>query len=347
MRLSLLVEKPAHHNALALVFIASALLLVLLFFDLWAGIRGTMTEAIASLPPISDVPDSLKTFPRQILFAPAFYVMVAGIMLLEVFIPAKPEQRLFSAALLQDFVWHLLQLWVFFAILGSFIQLLRALYDAYLSFLTIRVLEGWPSIWLTLLAVLVSDFVAWLHHLIRHKVRCLWFFHAVHHSQPHLNAWTDSRYHLVDYLEAELVRFLPLFMLQISTPFIVAFGFLGGWYTRLCHANIGSNFGFLRYVLVTPQSHRVHHSAEPAHQDQNFGVLLSLWDHLFRTQCRAYDVYPDTGVNEKDFPLETDWKSVLSLRPILAQQWYPFTRIWRSVKQNSVDQSALLPVTQK
>lgn len=49
-------------------------------------------------------------------------------------------------------------------------------------------------------------------------------------------------------------------------------------------------------MVVTPQFHRVHHSIEPEHQDRNFGVVLSVWDRIFGTMHRDYDVYPATGV---------------------------------------------------
>jgi len=331
-----LMGKTVLPSAVVVIMIASALLLFSLFSDHYkqlTAIRDTMVEAVASLLPAGNGHDRLERFLRRVLFAPAFYVLMTGILLLEVFIPAKRAQRPFSPALLHDFMWHVLQLWIFFALQGSFIQLLYVVYDNCLSFLTIQAVKEWPALWLTPLAILLSDFLAWSHHLLRHKVRWLWIFHTVHHSQSHLNAWTDSRYHLVDYLAAELVRFLPLFMLQLNPFAIWWYGFVGVWHARLYHANIHSNFGVFRYVLVTPQSHRVHHSVHPTHQDTNFGALFSVWDQLFRTQYRDSEVYPDTGVNEKDFPLETHWRSVLSLKPLLAQQFYPFTRIWSSAKQ--------------
>jgi sterol desaturase/sphingolipid hydroxylase (fatty acid hydroxylase superfamily) len=61
------------------------------------------------------------------------------------------------------------------------------------------------------------------------------------------------------------------------------------WLARFALALL---FGDLvRYVLVTPQFHRVHHSIEPRHRDRNFGLTFSIWDHLFGTQYRGYDEY--------------------------------------------------------
>jgi len=74
------------------------------------------------------------------------------------------------------------------------------------------------------------------------------------------------------------------------------------WYARFVHANIGTNLGPLKHILVTPQYHRVHHSIEPAHQDKNFAALLTVWDRIFGTLHRNYDEYPATGVAGLEFP---------------------------------------------
>ncbi len=60
--------------------------------------------------------------------------------------------------------------------------------------------------------------------------------------------------------------------------------------------------GPLKYILVTPQSHRVHHSDQPEHIDKNFGNFLSIWDFIFGTQVRDFEVYPATGVHDKAVP---------------------------------------------
>jgi sterol desaturase/sphingolipid hydroxylase (fatty acid hydroxylase superfamily) len=98
------------------------------------------------------------------------------------------------------------------------------------------------------------------------------------------------------------------------------------WYTRFYHGNIRTNLGPLRYVLVTPQSHRIHHSIEPRHLDTNFGALFSIWDRLFGTQYRGHDEYPETGIADAAFPHEAkgDLRSLL-VTP-LAQMAYPLRR---------------------
>jgi sterol desaturase/sphingolipid hydroxylase (fatty acid hydroxylase superfamily) len=80
--------------------------------------------------------------------------------------------------------------------------------------------------------------------------------------------------------------------------------------------------------MVTPQSHRVHHSDQPEHYDHNFGAVLSIWDRIFHTDWKGVDVYPSTGIADPAFPIETNapWHAAPK---IYAQQVaQPFHRVW-------------------
>jgi len=86
----------------------------------------------------------------------------------------------------------------------------------------------------------------------------------------------------------------------------------------------------LHYILVTPQSHRVHHSVEERHFEKNFGSLFCIWDFIFRTQYWEFSEYPETGINDPDFPYEqSDGIKDLLLTPF-HQMFYPLREItWR------------------
>ena len=97
-----------------------------------------------------------------------------------------------------------------------------------------------------------------------------------------------------------------------------------GLITRL--RNIKSNFGPLRYIFVTPQSHRVHHSIEPEFFDLNYGVTLCVWDRLFGTHSHTDHAYPETGIKDPSFPLETKYKASSMPIVLLRQLFYPFEK---------------------
>ena len=212
-----------------------------------------------------------------------------------------------------------------------FVGKLAGLYESHLAFLTVPGMDGLSTAATLAVAVVVSDLVAWLHHVVRHKVQWFWWFHTVHHSQTRMNMWTDSRYHVVEYFIADVIRFVPLFALKLQPVHVAALAWLMMWYPRLYHASIRSNFGVLRFVLVTPQSHRIHHSLAAEHQNKNFGVLFSVWDRIFGTQSHDVDFYPATGIVAADFPEETTWTSVVTLKTFAAQMLYPFRLLARQI----------------
>jgi fatty acid hydroxylase family protein len=125
---------------------------------------------------------------------------------------------------------------------------------------------------------------------------------------------------------------LAMLMLKLQAPAVTWWILLLSWHARLYHANIRSDFGPLRYLLVTPQSHRVHHSRDLAHLNHNYGATLSIWDYLFGTQFRRYDVYPETGIADERFPAETAQSVSGVLAAPMRQMLYPFGQLWMSRK---------------
>jgi sterol desaturase/sphingolipid hydroxylase (fatty acid hydroxylase superfamily) len=160
--------------------------------------------------------------------------------------------------------------------------------------------------------------------VVRHKVPLFWRFHTVHHSQRELNVFTDLRYHFLEYIIAKSLIFVPAYMLQLEP--LTAFGIAIAirWHTMTYHANLRSNYGLLRYILVTPQSHRIHHSVLPEHRDQNFGVVFSLWDWIFGTRHPDCESYPETGIDDDWFPLEQQGRRVAVVTNLIRQTFYPF-----------------------
>lgn len=265
-----------------------------------------------------------RTFLHETLLNPWFYGVLALVLLLERLIPARPEQKSLSRGAMQDLLWMPFALFSQAFFMPLHILFLRSLYDRYLGFLTIHAVAEWPAWARILLALLAADFLFWFSHFVRHKVTVFWYFHAVHHSQKELNFFTEYRVHPIDEVFLYTIGFIPFFMLEHSFMTIVAVVWIRHWHTRLYHANIRSNFGWLRYLLVTPQSHRVHHSIEEKHHDRNFGLTFSLWDHIFGTQYRNYDEYPATGINDLDFPFDQEKARFSIVGRLFAQLLYPF-----------------------
>jgi sterol desaturase/sphingolipid hydroxylase (fatty acid hydroxylase superfamily) len=267
---------------------------------------------------------------------PALYVGTALLLIVERVFPVRRPQSPWRIGFLQDAVWVGVQAISFTLVLTAYAAFLTGIYQARFDSLTVHAVERLPTYAKWALWILAVDLLEWSHHWLKHKVPWFWQFHAVHHSQRELNLFTDLRYHFVEYLISRTVVTFPLLMLQADMSQVVYFSIFHPWYTQLNHASIRTDLGPLRYLLVTPQSHRIHHSIEPAHRDRNFGVIFSCWDWLFGTQHRGWHECPDTGILDPRFPIESSRNPLALLLTPIRQHVYPFVAIARSLVRPAV-----------
>lgn len=275
----------------------------------------------------------------NIFLSPSFYILVFLILSLESIIPAK-KQKAFSVGITYDFIYYIIGLIFQLTLVAYHARFINFIYAQYLSFLTLPKIIILPKVIYLIISVFILDFLLWFSHLMQHKVKFLWYFHAIHHSQKELNLFTDLRFHFVDYITTYTFTLIPLYMLNLSLPQSILYASMVQWYLRIYHANIKSNYGFLKYILVTPQSHRIHHSLENKHRDKNFGNLLSIWDHLFNTQYKNYDEYPDTGMQDNNFPFEKSLKGWNWLKFYWQQLIYPFCQIGKDINKYRIEMMA-------
>jgi len=258
-----------------------------------------------------------------------FWGPLATILICERLLPADKSQETLGPGLLNDFIWFLSAPLFAVFLVSRLREFLGTLHQFQLDALSFDVIDNLPVWAKIVVVVLASDFLSWLSHFLRHKIPVLWYFHSIHHSQTELNIFTDHRVHPIEQLFSVLIRFWPmtLFDLRHGVSIGVAWAFLLAWHPMIYHANIRTNYGWLRYLFVTPQSHRVHHSKLPQHQDTNFGTIFSIWDYLFGTQYRNYDEYPSVGVADPGSPQPKTRKHVELLSAYCGQLVYPFRLI--------------------
>jgi sterol desaturase/sphingolipid hydroxylase (fatty acid hydroxylase superfamily) len=256
------------------------------------------------------------------------------ILLLEWWRPADPTQPLFSPGLLVDLLWFLT-----FPVLGVWLpgvwdQLLHATLGVAVAGFQLPLMAALPVAGQFVVVIVLADFLAWLSHYTRHKVPMFWEFHKIHHSQEQLNYFSAQRLHPLDLFANALIRFLPWTLLGLSRAlpgYLIWTTFLR-MFEMFVHANIRSNLGLLRYVIVTPQTHRVHHSLEPRHMDKNFGNCFALWDFLFRTQCTEFQVYPALGVDDVACPRGKATTVREALRVFARELAYPVRAVAAQVR---------------
>ncbi len=149
--------------------------------------------------------------------------------------------------------------------------------------------------WLTFVGgLLLLDFAIYAQHLVFHEVHWLWRLHKVHHSDPASDTTTAIRFHP---LEIVLSMFYKMFLVAgfgITPVTVLSFEVLLNACAQFNHGNVRlprSMKKALRWLLITPDLHRIHHSTERRETDSNFGFSVPWWDWW----CSAYRAEPERG----------------------------------------------------
>jgi sterol desaturase/sphingolipid hydroxylase (fatty acid hydroxylase superfamily) len=133
------------------------------------------------------------------------------------------------------------------------------------------------------LALVLLDGWMYLWHRANHAIPLLWRFHRMHHSDRHMDVTTATRFHLGEHVGASVLRLGLIPMLGFEVWNIVVYDTLVLAITQFHHANIsiGRPDRWLRWLIVTPYMHKVHHSDWRPETDSNYSTVLSVWDGLF------------------------------------------------------------------
>ena len=291
---------------------------------LWSGM-----EDVVSLIQ-KELAKGWRSLVKNVYRQPYLYVAMSLTLALELYIPARPRQKLFSVSLFNDYLWFISNSVLKWSLIAALYNYLNYSYDTYLAGLTIQTIALWPTPLRVVISLLVFDLALWIGHWLRHKVRWFWYFHLIHHSQKDLNFFTEDRFHIAEGIMSLVVRFIPMRMVGMGFQEIFILTLVMEWYTRVYHANLKTNYGFLKYFLVTPQAHRIHHSVQPQHWGKNLGTYFIFWDRLFGTHYPHYDEYPETGIPDEAFPCEISANPAVFMRTYFLQFIYPFRLCFRN-----------------
>jgi sterol desaturase/sphingolipid hydroxylase (fatty acid hydroxylase superfamily) len=152
--------------------------------------------------------------------------------------------------------------------------------------------------------VVLLDLAIYLQHVMFHAVPVLWRLHRMHHADLDIDVTTGARFHPVEIALSMLVKFAVIVALGVPPVAVVVFEVLLNATSMFNHANVripATLEPALRWLLVTPDMHRVHHSVERDETNSNFGFNLSLWDRVFgtyRAQPRAGHERMTIGIAE-------------------------------------------------
>ena len=177
-------------------------------------------------------------------------------------------------------------------------------------------LPPWPSF---LVALLLLDLAIYGQHVAMHKVPLLWRLHRMHHSDLDVDTTTGLRFHPLEILLSMLYKMLVVVLLGPSAAAVFVFEVILNAASLFNHGNVRLPLAIdrpLRWLIVTPDMHRVHHSIVRSETDSNYGFNLPWWDRLFGT----YRDQPAAGHEGMTIGLESFRNHrFLTIRWLLAQ----------------------------
>lgn len=136
------------------------------------------------------------------------------------------------------------------------------------------------------ISVVLLDFVVYLQHVMFHAVPLFWRIHRMHHGDRDLDVTSGLRFHPLEIVLSMLIKMAAVLLIGPSVLAVITFEVLLNATSMFNHSNLYIPLGFdriLRWFVVTPDMHRVHHSVIPKETDSNFGFNLPWWDRLLGT----------------------------------------------------------------
>ena len=180
-------------------------------------------------------------------------------------------------------------------------------------------------LWLYILTGLILlDFIgAGIIHWLEHKVRWMWRFHIIHHTDTYVDVTSGLRHHPGENILRLLFTSLAVFIVGPSFGLVMLYQTISAFFAHLTHANIKMPLVVdyvLSFIFVTPHFHKVHHHYVLPYTDTNYGNIFSFWDHLFGTAVYEKDL--DSLVYGIDTHFKTEEHS--SLKNLLLIPFQPY-----------------------
>jgi sterol desaturase/sphingolipid hydroxylase (fatty acid hydroxylase superfamily) len=272
---------------------------------------------------------------RVVVLGPVSLGLIGLIMVVE---RVRPAQRrpLFARGHRQDIIYAILNVALVVPLMTALTLSFVEITTRAFPWIVLPHLGLVPRAAVIAVIFVLMDGLNWYVHLLNHRVRMLWRFHELHHSQEDMNALTVFRTHPflhVSYLLALIPGVVLVANGAVSTSLLVAYGV----FVAFAHSNTNLHFGPLGRVFVSPNFHRIHHRRDGA-QDVNLGFAFTIWDQL---GGRA--VFPDettvaieTGLAGRPLAVEQSGARHQYVRSVAAQLIGPFRPMRQPVELASV-----------
>jgi sterol desaturase/sphingolipid hydroxylase (fatty acid hydroxylase superfamily) len=267
-----------------------------------------------SAVPVADFPDNtpyigLDWFILDLLGSSAIFIT------LEKLLPFHKGQVVFRFEWQTDFAHFIVNHFL----VGLMLLLVNFFAHKFFGWAVYAPLQSWVqglnNVLELLLAILVADLVQYWTHRAYHEVPYLWRFHAVHHSTKVMDWMAGSRLHLMEIISTRVLVLGALYLMGFSKSVMDIYIVIVGLQAVLNHANVDVPWGWLKYIIVTPNFHHWHHSSDQAALDRNYAAHYAFLDYLFGTAVKTDQKLPD------DYGVLGDYMPA----GFVNQQLYPFT----------------------
>jgi sterol desaturase/sphingolipid hydroxylase (fatty acid hydroxylase superfamily) len=187
--------------------------------------------------------------------------------------------------------------------------------------------------WLAIVAsMLALDLAIYLQHVMFHAVPALWRVHRMHHADLEFDVTTGLRFHPVEIVLSMGIKLAVVLALGPPAIAVLAFEVLLNAGALFNHSNVRIPIGLdrvLRWFVVTPDMHRVHHSIHPSETNSNFGFNVPWWDRLLGTyRAQPRDTHEGMTIGVEQFRTRRDlWIDRMLTQPLRGPaDGYPLNR---------------------
>lgn len=228
---------------------------------------------------------------------------------LEVVFPWRKQQSNFRKDFWMDAFYMFFNFFLFAIAISGFYEILAVFFkDIGVKIEVLAVLDmgSWPMWAQLIIFFIILDFVQWYTHTLLHKYPIFWKFHKVHHSVKEMGFAAHLRYHWMENILYKPLKTFGVMLIGGFEPeqaYIVHF--LAISIGHFNHANLKITWGPLKYVFNNPVMHLYHHAYKlpEGRYGVNFGISLSVWDYIFRTNY----IPEDSGTIALGFPGDEDF----------------------------------------
>ena len=175
-----------------------------------------------------------------------------------------------------------------------------------------------------ILCIFIMDLVIYWQHRLFHKIPILWRLHRVHHVDQDIDVTTGSRFHPIEILLSLLIKFIIILILGVPAEAVILFEIILNGTAMFNHSNVElpkKIDKYLRWVLVTPDMHRVHHSSIKQETNSNYGFNIPHWDRIFG----SYIDQPKLGHHDVKIGVQ-GYEDVSSTQNLFKLLIHPFSK---------------------